>query len=110
MADKTIVDKAAFVVGFGIAAVSDVAAAVKTALVGGAVSSEEVSKAEPVHMTAPEHAIERAPARKGTAKKSTKQTFTKKAAVKKTPAKKTATKKAVAKKAAKKSAKVPSGS
>jgi hypothetical protein len=97
MAEKTIFEKAAEKVGYGLAMAEDVAGSVKTA-VGGAVAtvtdaltpakktSEPFAKKAPVK-TAPK----KAPAEKTAAKKSpTKKIATKKAAKKslKTPAKK----------------------
>jgi hypothetical protein len=89
MAEKTIVEKAAEKVGFGLAMAEDVAGSVKTA-VDAAVT--KVTKA-----------LKKSPAKKSPAKKTAK-----KDAAKKTPAKKAAKnviKKVPAKKAAKKSVK-----
>jgi hypothetical protein len=90
MAKKTLVEKAAETVGFGLAMAEDVAGTVKTAI--GSVA--EVLKKSPANKVA---------------KKATKKAATKKA--KKAPAKKAAkkavAKKTVAKKAASKSVKKP---
>jgi len=108
MSEKTIVDKAGFVVGFGIAAVSDMAAAVKTALVGAVVSSGEVSKADPVQENAPVQAVGKGSAKKAVAKKAAKTApaTAATAAVKKAPGRKAPAKKAPAKKPAAKAAPV----
>jgi hypothetical protein len=93
MAEKTIVEKAAEKVGFGLAMAEDVAGSVKTA-VDAAVT--KVTKA-----------LKKAPAKKA-AKKSPAKKAAKKDVAKKTPAKKAAKnviKKVPAKKATKKSVK-----
>ena len=91
MAEKTIVEKAGETVGIGLAAASDVAGAIKTAIGAAVTTVGEVLKKAP-------------------AKKAAKKAVTKKAA-KKAPAKKAAKKAAAkttpAKKAAKKSVKKP---
>jgi hypothetical protein len=89
MAEKTIVDKAGMAVGFGIAAASDAAGAIKTAIGSAVTTVTEVLKKAP-----PKKAVTRKAAKK----------VAKKATAKKSPAKKAA-KKTQAKKAAKKSAK-----
>ena len=80
MAEKTIVDKAGETVGIRLAAASDVADAIKTAI-------------KPTAMTTVAEVLKKAPAEKATKKAVTKS------AAKKAPAKKI-TKKAAAKKAA----------
>jgi hypothetical protein len=102
MSEKTIVDKAGFVVGFGIAAASDV---IKAVFGAAAPPAGEVLKEEPDGDIVPKEAVEKAPAEKPSQKKvPAKKAPAKKAAAKKAPAKK-AVEKAPAKKAAKKSAK-----
>ena len=100
MADKTIVEKAAEKVGYGLAMAEDVAGSVKTA-VGAALTT--VTKA-----------LKKAPPQKATkkvAKKAVAQRAAKKepakTAVKKTAARKSPAKKTVAKKASKKTVKTP---
>jgi hypothetical protein len=93
MAEKTIIEKAAETIGYGLAMAEDVAGTVKTA-VGATVST--VSKAlknTPSKKNA---------AKKGVARKATKQAPAKKA-IKKTAAKKSTPKKVAAKKATKQS-------
>jgi hypothetical protein len=97
MAEKTIVDKAGMAVGFGIAAASDVAGAIKTAIGAAVTTVTEVLKKEPAKKVVTRKAAKKAPAKK----------LAKKAIAKKLPAKKTAAKKAPAEKAAKKSVKKP---
>jgi ribosomal protein S5 len=97
MAEKTIVDKAGMAVGFGIAAASDVAGAIKTAIGAAATTVTEVLKKEPAKKAVRKKAAKKPPAKKDA----------KKAVAKKTPAKKAAVKKTPAKKGAKKSVKVP---
>ena len=102
MAEKTIVEKAAKAVGYGMAMAEDVAGSVKTA-VGAAVTTvtgvltKSPEKKAPVKKTA-----QKAPAKKVAAKKAVKKASAKKAA-KKAVAKKTA-RKSPAKKVAKKAA------
>ena len=98
MAEKTILEKAAEKVGYGLAMAEDVAGSVKTAF-GGAVATvtealTPVKKAsEPLAKKAPvKSAPKKAPAKK---------------APKKTAAKKSPTKKIATKKAAKRSVKTP---
>jgi hypothetical protein len=111
MAEKTIVEKAGVAVGFGIAAASDVAGAVKTAFDAAVSTMGEVLKKAPA-----KKAVKKAVEKKAAKKAATKKTPVKKAsakkapakkAAKKAPAKKAAAKKAPAKKAAKKSVKTP---
>ena len=80
MAEKTIVDKAGMAVGFGIAAASDVAGAIKTAIGAAVTTVAEVLKKEPA-----KKAVTRKTAKKAPAKR-----FAKKAVAKKLPAKKAA--------------------
>ena len=100
MAEKSIVEKAAEAVGYGMAMAEDVAGSVKTA-VGSAVATvtgvltKSPEKKAPVKKTA-----QQLPAKKVAAKKTVKKASAKKAA-KKAVAKKTA-KKGPAKKVAKK--------
>jgi len=89
MSEKTIVDKAGFVVGFGIAAVSNVAAAIKTAFGTAVTAGGEVLTPEPVQETVSEEAVEKVPAKKAAAKSSPANMAAKKAPAKKTAAKKT---------------------
>ena len=96
MAEKSIVDKAGMAVGFGIAAASDAAGAIKTAIGSAVTTVTEVLKKAPAKKAVKKKAAKKAPAKK----------VAKKAAAKNTPAKKAA-KKTQAKKAAKKSAKEP---
>lgn len=94
MAEKTIVEKAAEAVGYGLAMAEDVAGSVKTA-VGGAV-------------TAVTDALKKAPVKKATKKlamKAVAKTGAKKAPTKKAAAKKSSAKKSAGKKPAKKSVK-----
>ena len=99
MAEKTIVDKAGFAVGFGLAAASGVAGSIKTALDEAVTTMTEALKSEPAKKAA----------KKAPAKKAAKNTVTKKAAkkasAKKVPAKKAATKAAAKKTPGKKAAK-----
>ena len=102
MSEKTIVDKAGFVVGFGIAAATD---AIKAVFGGTATSVGETLNKEPDGDILPKETVEKAPAEKPSPKKvPAKKAPAKKAAAKKAPAKK-AVKAAPAKKAAKKSEK-----
>jgi hypothetical protein len=98
MAEKTILEKAAEKVGYGLAMAEDVAGSVKTA-VGGAVAT--VTEALMPAKKAPE-----ALARKASVKYAPKEAPAKKAA-KKTVAKKSPSKKIATKKGSKKSAKTP---
>ena len=98
MAEKTILEKAAEKVGYGLAMAEDVAGSVKTA-VGGAVAT--VTEARTPAKKAPE-----ALAKKVSVKSAPKEAPAKKAA-KKTAAKKSPSKKVATKKAAKKSVKTP---
>src|ERR1700677_1839710 len=96
MAEKTILEKAAEKLGYGLAMAEDVAGSVKTA-VGGAVATvtEALTPAkkasEPLAKKAPvKSAPKKAPTRKAAKKSPTKKITTKKAAKKsvKTPVKK----------------------
>ena len=98
MAEKTIVEKAAEKVGYGLAMAEDVAGTVKTA-VGAAVTT--VTNALTPAKEAPKKG-----AKKAVAKSTAKKAPVKKAA-KKTAAKKSLAKKTAAKKTAKKSVKAP---
>jgi hypothetical protein len=98
MAEKTIVEKAAEKVGYGLAMAEDVAGTVKTA-VGAAVTT--VTNALTPAKEAPKKG-----AKKAVAKSTAKKAPVKKAA-KKTAAKKSLAKKTAAKKAAEKSVKAP---
>ncbi|HTB95959.1 MAG TPA: hypothetical protein VK716_03055 [Terracidiphilus sp.] len=99
MAKKTLVEKAATTVGYGLAMAEDVAGNVKTAIEGAVTSVTEALKKPAAKKTA------KKPAKKAAAKKPAKKAPAKKSAeknaAKKSPAKKTAAKKA-AKKPAKK--------
>jgi len=98
MAEKTIVEKAAEKVGYGLAMAEDVAGTLKTA-VGAAVTT--VTNALTPAKEAPKKV-----AKKAVDKTAAKKAPTKKAA-KKTAAKKLPVKKTAARKAAKKSVKAP---
>jgi hypothetical protein len=89
MAEKTIVEKAAEKVGYGLAMAEDVAGSVKTAF-GSAVAT--VTNALTPAKEAPKPTTKNAAAKKAPVKKAVK-----KAVAKKTPAKKTAAKKATKK-------------
>jgi hypothetical protein len=93
MAEKTILEKAAEKVGYGLAMAEDVAGSVKTA-VGGAVVA--VTEALTPAKKAPKALAEKVPVksapRRAPAKKAAKKT-----AAKKSPSKKIATKKAATK-------------
>jgi hypothetical protein len=91
MAEKTIVEKAAEAVGYGIAMAEDVAGSVKTA-VGTAV-------------TAVTDVLTKSPSKKATIKKTAQKAPAKKAVAKKAPAKKSPAKKAAKKALVKKPAK-----
>ena len=98
MAEKTILEKAAEKVGYGLAMAEDVAGTVKTA-VGAAVTTvtNVLTPAKEVPKKMAKKAVAKSAAKKGPAKKAAKKT-----AAKKSPAKRTA-----AKKASKKSVKAP---
>jgi hypothetical protein len=98
MAEKTIVEKAAEKVGYGLAMAEDVAGTVKTA-VGAAVTT--VNNALKPAKEAPKKVAKKAVA-KSAAKRAPAKKAAKKTAAKKSPAKKTA-----ARKTAKKSVKAP---
>ena len=100
MAEKTIVEKAAEKVGYGLAMAEDVAGSVKTA-VGAAMTT--VTKAL---KKAPPGKAAKKVAKKAVAHQAAKKAPAKKA-VKKTAAKKSPAKKTAAKKASKKSVKTP---
>jgi ribosomal protein S5 len=87
MAEKTIVDKAGMAVGFGIAAASDVAGAIKTAIRAAVTTVTEVLKKEPAKKAVRKKAAKKPPAKKDAKKAVARKTPAKKAAVKKTPAK-----------------------
>jgi hypothetical protein len=100
MAEKTIVEKAAEKVGYGLAMAEDVAGTVKTAIGNAVTTVTEALKRPPgkkIAKTAAKNAVAKKAAKKGSPKKAAKKT-----AAKKVPAKKTA-----AKKAANKSTKKP---
>jgi hypothetical protein len=115
MAERTIVEKAGLAVGVGIAAASDVADAIKTAVSGAVTAVGEVLKKAPVKKAVKKLVTKKAPAKKSVKKAAAKKPAqkapakkaAKKAAVKKAPAKKTAKKAVPAKKSAKKSVKKP---
>jgi hypothetical protein len=98
MAEKTIVEKAAEKVGYGLAMAEDVAGTLKTA-VGAAVTTvtNALTPAKEAPRKVANKAVEKSAATKAPTKKAAKKT-----AAKKSPAKKTA-----ARKAAKKSVKAP---
>jgi hypothetical protein len=98
MAEKTILEKAAEKVGYGLAMAEDVAGSVKTA-VGGAVAT--VTEALTPAKKAPKPLAKKVPI------KSTPKKALAKEAAKKTAAKKSPTQKISTKKAAKKSVKRP---
>jgi len=98
MAEKTIVEKAAEKVGYGLAMAEDVAGTLKTA-VGAAVTTvtNALTPAKEAPRKVANKSVEKSAAKKAPTKKAAKKT-----AVKKSPAKKTAPRKA-----AKKSVKAP---
>jgi hypothetical protein len=105
MAEETIVEKAGYAVGFGIAAAEDAAGAIKTAFDSTVAALTGAAKKTPT-----KKAVKKV-AKKIVAKKATKKAPAKKGAkravAKKAAKKKTAAKKAPAKKATKKSVKAP---
>jgi hypothetical protein len=98
MAEKTILEKAAEKVGYGLAMAEDVAGSVKTA-VGGAVAT--VAEALTPAKKAPKALAKKVPVRSAPKKATAKK------AAKKTGAKQSPSKKIATKKAAKKSVKTP---
>ena len=94
MAEKTIVEKAAEAVGYGIAMAEDVAGSVKTAVGAAVTTVTEVLTKTPSKKATIKKTAQKAPAKKAVAKKAVQKTPAKKAA------KKVVVKKAVAKKAA----------
>ena len=96
MAKKTIVEKAAEKVGYGLAMAEDVAGSVKTALGAAMTTVTKAMKAAP----------SRKPAKKAVARPAAK-TKLRENAVKKNAIKKSPPKKGAAKKASKKSVKTP---
>ena len=98
MAEKTILEKAAVKVGYGVAMAEDVAGSVKTA-VRGAVAS--VTEALTPAKKASEPLAKKAPVKSAPKKAPPKK------AVKKTAAKKSPSRKIATKKAAKKTVKTP---
>src|SRR5580692_8252156 len=94
MAEKTIVEKAAEAVGYGIAMAEDVAGSVKTAVGAGVTTVTGVLKTAPAKKVVAKAAAKKAPAKaaKTVAKKAVKKASPKKAAKKavKKAAKKTA--------------------
>jgi hypothetical protein len=101
MAEKTIVEKAAEKVGYGLAMAEDVAGSVKTAF-GSAVATvtNALTPAKEVPKPTTKNADVKSAAKKAPVKKAVKKAVAKKTAAKKTAAKK-ATKKAVNKPAKK---------
>jgi hypothetical protein len=89
MAERTILEKAGVAVGFGLAAASDAAGAIKSAIEGAVTAVGDVLEKAPSKKVA----------KKAVAKKAAKKTPAKKIAAKKAPVKKAAAKKAPAKKA-----------
>jgi hypothetical protein len=108
MAEKTIVERAAEAVGYGIAMAEDVAGSVKTAVGAAVTTVTGVLTKTPAKKAAAKKTVAKKTAKKASPKKATKKAVTKKAA-KKTPTKKVvkkvAAKKTPAKKAAKKTVK-----
>jgi hypothetical protein len=98
MAEKTILEKAAEKVGYGLAIAEDVAGSVKMAVRGAVATVTEVLTPA---KKAPEALAQKVSVKSAPAKKAAKKT-----AAKRSPSKKIATKKA-AKKSAKKSVKTP---
>lgn len=93
MAEKTIVEKAAEKVGYGLAMAEDVAGTVKTAIGDAVITVTEALKKSPakkVAKTTAKKAVAKKAAKKGSPKKAAKKTAAKKAANKSTkkPAKK----------------------
>lgn len=107
MAEKTIVDKAGMAVGFGIAAASDVAGAIKTAIGAAVTTVTQVLNKDPVKEAGTKKAAKKAPAKESAKKAVTKKATAKKTPAQKTPLKKAAVKKTPAKTAPKKSIKKP---
>ena len=103
MDEKTMLEKAAEKVGYGLAMAEDVAGSVKTAI-GGAVAT--VTEALTPAKKASEPLAKKAPVKSSPKKAAAKKAAAKKAA-KKTAAKKSPTRKIATKKAAKKSVKRP---
>jgi hypothetical protein len=101
MAERTILEKAGVAVGFGLAAASDAAGAIKSAIEGAVTAVGEVLEKAPS-----KEVVKKAVAKKAAKKAPAKKIAAKKAPAKKVPAKKAATKKAAAKKAPAKKAAV----
>jgi hypothetical protein len=104
MAEKTIIEKAAKAVGFGIAMAEDVAGTVKSAVGAAVTTVTEVLKTAPAKKAPAKPVVKKAPAKKAAKKAPATKTIKKRATG--TAAKKPTAKKA-AKKAVKKSVKKP---
>ena len=103
MAEKTIIEKAAMAVGYGMAMAEDVAGAAKTAVGAAVTTVTEVLKKAPATEAPAKQVVKKASAKKAI-KKSVTKTAGKKSTAKKA-AKKVVAKKKPAKKAVKKTVK-----